>query len=62
MKGTFHVPLDPQASTSRRQAVETTPLQTRFTLHENGKMMERPKPGARRVALGSQRTILRPHL
>ena len=23
----------------------------RFTLHENGKMMERPKPGARRVAL-----------
>lgn len=42
--------LDPQGSTGRSQAEETTQLQV-FYPRENGRMRERPKPKVQRVEL-----------
>ena len=41
--------LDPQGSTSRSQAEDATQLQMCSTLHENGRVAERPVPNVQRV-------------
>ena len=41
--------MDPQGSTSRSQAEDATQLQMWSTLHENGRVTERPKPNVQRV-------------
>lgn len=43
--------LDPQVSTSRKQAEKTSWLRTHITFNENGRMTNRPKPRAQRMKL-----------